>query len=239
MVRFHKLAQRGKKRIYNCLVIKIMTQQVLVIDDHPTIAELLKMHLTSGFEIDEAANSAQMHSRLKNKKYDVAVLDLELKDGHNGLEHIAKLQETGTRVLIYSGLLGPDVIRNCFAQRVFGIMDKNERIRDVAKAVIAILEGNRVIPDSIMSAVANKEDLMPRLTHNETVVLNFHFVVPMPTIAVIATGMGLTQGRIANIITTLHQKMGSEDRYGLLMEAKRRGHSTHLPLPKKDPRQPK
>jgi DNA-binding response OmpR family regulator len=79
-----------------------MAQQVLVIDDHPTIAELLAIHLTSGFEIDDAANSEQMHTRLQNKKYDVAVLDLELKDGHNGLEHIVKLQESGTRVLIYS-----------------------------------------------------------------------------------------------------------------------------------------
>jgi DNA-binding NarL/FixJ family response regulator len=215
-----------------------MAQQVLVIDDHPTIAELLAIHLTSGFEIDDAANSEQMHTRLQNKKYDVAVLDLELKDGHNGLEHIVKLQESGTRVLIYSGSLSPDLIRNCFAQRVFGIMDKNERIRDVAKAVIAISEGNRVIPDGIMLAVTKKENRMPRLTHNETVVLNFHFVVPMPTTAAIAANMGRSQGRIANIITALHQKLGSEDRQGLLMEAKRRGHSTLLPLPKKDPRQP-
>ncbi|MEN9866339.1 MAG: Response regulator protein VraR [Pseudomonadota bacterium] len=214
-----------------------MAQQVLVIDDHPNIAELLAIHLTSGFEIDEAANSAQMQIRLKTKQYDIAVLDLELKDGHSGLEHIQQLHDNGIKVLIYSGALDADLIKSCFIQKVAGIMDKNTQIREVAKAIFSISEGHRVIPDEIMLAIATKDQIMPRLTHNEVVVLNFHFQVPMPTKASIASDMGLTAGRISNITASLFNKLEVDNCQAMVVAARKRGHNPKLPLPKKDPRQ--
>ena len=112
-----------------------MTQHVLVVDDHPQIAELLSIHLGNDFEVTAASNGEQMHKQLQLKKFEVAVLDLELKRGYSGLDHIADLHNAGSRVLIFSGTLNPECIRSCYAQKVAGVMDKNESIKDLAKAI--------------------------------------------------------------------------------------------------------
>lgn len=215
-----------------------MKQNVLVVDDHPQIAELLSIHLGDDFEVASAANGEQMHRQLQMKKFDVAVLDLELKRSYNGLDHIGDLHNAGCRVLVFSGTLSPECIRSCYALKVAGVMDKNESIKDLAKAVRDVAAGHRILPDHILGALTgNKDDIMPKLTRREAVVLNYHFQVPMPTKTAIAEAMGLTIGRISNISTSIYSKLKVADRHAMVEEAKRRGHRTSLPLPKKDPRE--
>jgi DNA-binding NarL/FixJ family response regulator len=225
-------------RIFQPFLRFAMLQSVLVVDDHPQIAELLNIYLGDRFTISSAANVDQLYARLKNGKIDVAVLDLELKGGHNGLDFIGDLHKAGCQVLVYSGTLDPECIRNCFLQKVAGVMDKNESIKDLAKAVGDVAAGHRVIPDKVLTALMrSKDDLMPRLTRKETVVLNYHFEVPMPSKTAIAAAMGLSVGRISNISTSIYGKLHVKDRHEMVEEAKRRGHRTSLPLPKKDPRE--
>jgi DNA-binding NarL/FixJ family response regulator len=215
-----------------------MSIQVLVVDDHPVISEALIGVLPAGFAVDAAADPKQMRACLQRKKYEVVVLDLELKCGHSGLDFIPELHGAGCKILVFSGQLDPGHIRYCCGQKVAGVMDKSEHIENMGKAVTDVAAGYRVLPDNILGILANdKTDAMPMLTNRETEVLNHYFQVPMPSKTEIAASMALSNGRISNLTTQLCNKFKVYDEYQLLTEAKRRGHRPGTPLPKKDPRQ--
>jgi DNA-binding NarL/FixJ family response regulator len=216
----------------------IMTTHVLVVDDHPLIAESLGPALPKNFVVDAALNTDQMHARLRSKSYEVVVLDLELKQGNSGLDFIPALHKAGCKVLVFSGSLDHGHIRHCYAQKVAGVMDKSEPTKNLAKAVIDVADGHRVLPDKILGILtSDKNDFMPVLTHRETEVLNYHFQVPMPSKTEIANAMMLSIGRISNLTTVLCDKLHVADRLQMVTEAKRRGHRASTPLPKKDARQ--
>ena len=215
-----------------------MTTQVLVVDDHPLIADLLGQALPKDYAVDAAVNIDQMHARIHAKSYEVVVLDLELKQGYSGLDFIPDLHKAGCRILVFSGSLDHGHIRHCYAQKVAGVMDKSEPTKNLAKAVIDVANGHRVLPDNILGILTgDKNDFMPKLTHRETEVLNYLFQVPMPSNNEIAVCMGLSSGRITNLATALYNKLNVADRFQIVSEAKRRGHRASTPLPKKDARQ--
>lgn len=215
-----------------------MTTHVLVVDDHPIIAELLAQALPKDYAVDAAVNIDQMRTRLQAKSYEVVVLDLELKQGQSGLDFIPELHKAGCKILVFSGSLDHGHIRHCYAQKVAGVMDKSEPTKNLAKAVIDVANGHRVLPDNILGILTgDKNDFMPVLTHRETEVLNYLFQVPMPSNTEIAASMGLSNGRITNLVTALYNKLNVADRFQIVSEAKRRGHRASTPLPKKDARQ--
>lgn len=215
-----------------------MAQRVLVVDDHPQVAELLGLYLTDRYDLATAADTVQMEAQLKKQKVDLVVLDLDLKDGNNGLDSIPRLRDAGILVLVFSGTLDQAAIRNCVHNKVAGVMDKKEQIKALAKAIDDVIAGHRILPDYLLYALSGKpEDQMPRLSNRQMQVLNALMEVPMLRNSDIATVLGLSPPRITNLIRELCTKLNAEDRNSLVFEAKRRGHRPSIALPKKGTRQ--
>jgi DNA-binding response OmpR family regulator len=71
--------------------------RVLVVEDHPLIAEVIETRLRSaGFRIDKCLSGAQALERIDRDRYDIAILDIMMPgiDGYELLGHIRKRPST-------------------------------------------------------------------------------------------------------------------------------------------------
>ena len=214
-----------------------MVQRILVVDDHPQIAELLAHYIGNRYELVTAANVTQMLAQIARQKVDLAVMDLELKDGCNGMDVIPRLTEQGILVLVFSGTLDTAAIRNCYHNKVAGVMDKNESIKSLAKAIDDVIAGHRILPDYLLYALTGKEsDRMPRLSTRQVQVLNCLMEVPVLRNNEISSILGLKPPRITHIISELGDKLKVEGRNAIVAEARRRGYRPSISLLNKCPR---
>jgi len=65
--------------------------RVLVVEDHPLIAELIETHLSSaGFHVDKCLHPRQAIERIDRERYDIAIIDIMMPeiDGYEVLAHI-------------------------------------------------------------------------------------------------------------------------------------------------------
>ena len=72
--------------------------RLLVVEDEPRIAELVKSGLSrAGFTVDTASTAADAVATLQVNNYDAAILDLGLPDG-DGLEVLAQARRSGQTI---------------------------------------------------------------------------------------------------------------------------------------------
>src|ERR1041385_4469163 len=81
-------------------------KKILIADDHSAIRSGLKLILANEFkevEFGEAANGPEVFRRIKEKKWNMIILDMDLP-GRNGIEIIKQLKEEKLNlpVLIFS-----------------------------------------------------------------------------------------------------------------------------------------
>lgn len=80
-----------------------MTVSVAVVDDHPVVRAGLRAVLDTDPDIDvvvDVDSAADALARLADTPVDVAVVDLHLGPGGDGLDVIAALARTGTATLV-------------------------------------------------------------------------------------------------------------------------------------------
>jgi DNA-binding NarL/FixJ family response regulator len=215
-----------------------MKKSILVVDDHPQIAELLKLYLADSYEVVAATSSAQMYTLLDKGQYALIVLDLDLKDGTNGLDHIARLQAKGHTILVFSGTLDAPAIRNCYHCKIAGVLDKKEQIKVLAKAIEDVVAGHRVMPDYVLYALTGDERDRPAvLTPKQWKVLNYMLQVPSFRNIAIAERMNISPSRVTKLIREIGDRLQVDGRDAIIIEARRRGHRPEALPP--EPRQKK
>jgi DNA-binding NarL/FixJ family response regulator len=208
-----------------------MKKRILVVDDHPQVAELLAIYASDRYEVVAATDIAQMNKLLAKDAFDLVVLDLDFKDGTNGLDHIAQIQKMGMPVLVFSGTLEIPTIRYCFQLEISGVMDKREKMNALATAIDEVLSGRRVTPDYVLSALArNHADLMPRLSKQQQKVLHCLLQTPPMTGQEIAIALGVSPSRVSKIVRELGDKLHVDGRNEIIREARRRKYRATIPL---------
>jgi DNA-binding response OmpR family regulator len=78
--------------------------RVLIVDDHPHIAELIEMRLRlEGFEPTKALGGREAIERLEAKTFDLAILDVMMPDvdGYQVLQHIRASEHTRQLPVIF------------------------------------------------------------------------------------------------------------------------------------------
>ncbi len=125
-----------------------MTKKILVVDDHPLIAQGIKMLIESRdvFKVTGIIHSLDnLWSQLKNS-IDILVLDLNLK-GKNSIELIGDIKSLhpNLKILIFSSYNKPSLVRRAFAQGADGYVLKDTEEDELLKALYTIIENKQYI----------------------------------------------------------------------------------------------
>ncbi len=211
-----------------------MRAKILTADDHPAICESARFYLGEQYEVTEAHSVEELRACLAEDRFDLTLLDLDFKSDTTGIDLIREIHEHGSKVAVYTGTCDLPGFRQCMALQVEGFMDKVEPPKNIPRMVETVLAGKKFLPQQMLiDALGRPEDTLPRLTYRETQILNYLINKPLANNGSIAATIHLSEGRVRNVLSDLFRKFEVENRHELITEAKRRGHSTWLPLPQK------
>ncbi|MFD7440761.1 response regulator [Streptomyces sp. NPDC059909] len=151
---------------------------------------------------------------------DVALLDIELP-GLSGLDAAAGLRDEvpDCRVLILTTFGRPGYLRRAMEAGAAGFLVKDGPVEELAKAIRAVLRGERVI-DPALAAAALSAGPSP-LTPRERDVLNA--AVDGATVADIAARVHLSESTVRNYLSAAIGKTGTRNRMEAVRAARRQG----------------
>jgi two-component system invasion response regulator UvrY len=168
---------------------------ILIADDHSIVRSGLKIIISKGFaaEIDEAADGNEVMELIKKKKYDVAILDINMPNTNSPqlIEYI-RSQQRQVKILIFS--MNPEHIyaRRYFKIGVNGFLSKEAPDTEIPKAIHTVVSGKRYASQKVTEQLMNeavygsKENPFDNLSAREFEVASF-----------------LLQGKALNEITSI------------------------------------
>lgn len=143
-------------------------KKILVADDHPAIRNGVKLILKNeftGVEFGEASCSIEIFKMLKEKKWDILILDMDMP-GRNGLDVLKQLKDKNIKVpvLVFSMHPEEQIAVRSIKAGARGYLSKDSASEELAKAVHHILGGRKYITASLaeqfaslLESPANKE----------------------------------------------------------------------------------
>lgn len=131
---------------------------IVIADDHELMREGLKMLLAEQKDIcivAEAANGDEVIQLLKQKKFDVLLLDISMP-GRNGLEvlHQIKRKKTKLPVLMLSVFPEEQYAIRALRSGAAGYLTKASATSELIEAIRKVAEGERYITTSIAENLA-------------------------------------------------------------------------------------
>jgi two-component system, NarL family, invasion response regulator UvrY len=136
--------------------------RVLIADDHALIRSGLMKLLQddrSIREMGEAATGEQTLDRLRESRWDLLLLDINMPD-RNGLD-ILKHVRAGfpdTRVLVLSGYPERQYARNVLRAGASGYLAKDSASEELLRAVRIVIQGRRYVSASLAELLVNDLD---------------------------------------------------------------------------------
>jgi len=133
--------------------------KIIIVDDHPIIREGVKQITAKTNDIiviDEASNRTELKKILREKKFDVILLDISLP-GQNGIEILKEIKENfpDTKVLILSIHTEMEYIRRCFMLGASGYLTKESAPDELVKAIRKVFNGGKYINYSIADSLSS------------------------------------------------------------------------------------
>lgn len=133
---------------------------ILLADDHKILRQGLKKILDESFKnthYGEASNSAEVIDLLNEKKWDIAILDLNMP-GKSGLEILKDIKALRSEIPVLILSMYPE---EQFALRVIksgasGYLTKDSAPEELVLAVNKILEGRKFITQSLAELLASE-----------------------------------------------------------------------------------
>ncbi|HQJ40777.1 MAG TPA: response regulator transcription factor [Exilispira sp.] len=133
--------------------------KVIIVDDHPIIREGIKQITAKTNDIiviDEASNRTELKKILREKKFDVILLDISLP-GQNGIEILKEIKENfpDFKVLILSIHTEMEYIRRCFMLGASGYLTKESAPDELVQAIRKVFNGGKYINYSIADSLSS------------------------------------------------------------------------------------
>lgn len=127
--------------------------RVLIADDHALFRAGLRQFLAESLpaaEIGEAASGNDTLTCLRQKEWDLLVLDINMPDrgGLDILRHVHS-SRPGTRVLVLSGYPERQYALNVLRAGARGYIGKDGAPEELLKAVRTVLQGRRYVSESL------------------------------------------------------------------------------------------
>jgi NarL family two-component system response regulator YdfI len=195
---------------------------ILIVEDHPIVREGLKLifEMEDQFKIlDEASNGKEALDFIRNKKYDLILLDISMPV-MDGMEFLQEKENLGddTKVVILTTVDDRETINRAMEFGVNGFMLKDSTRADMLRTTWAAIKNEVYISEEIrkiLSEEVKQQDVATQtedslLTEREAMVLTR--VVQGTASKEIAIDMGITERTVKAHLTSIYRKLGVNSR---------------------------
>jgi two-component system invasion response regulator UvrY len=136
--------------------------RVLIADDHAVVRAGLRQFLETDQsirEIGEAATGREALEQLRNGKWDLLLLDINMPD-RSGLDVLRQVRSThpDTRVLVLSGYPERQYAVNVLRAGASGFLSKESAPEELLKAVRTVLGGRRYVSSALAELLVSDLD---------------------------------------------------------------------------------
>lgn len=133
-------------------------KRILVADDHPAMRKGVKLILQNEFtevEFGEAANGNEVFKKLKEKKWDILILDMDMP-GRNGLDVLKQIKDEEIKIPVLMFSLHPEeqIAVRALKLGAAGYLAKDAADAELVKAVNLIFTGRKYITPSLAEQLA-------------------------------------------------------------------------------------
>ena len=193
--------------------------KILIADDHAVVRAGLKQILTgvSGVtEIDGVADGDEVMEKIKEKDYDVVVLDISMP-GKNGLEVLKQLKSAKPKLPV---LMLSMYAEGQYAVRVLkagasGYLTKDSASEELVNAVEKIYLGRKYITPSLAEKLADfswEGDKFPHEKLSDREFNVFKMIASGNTVKEVAANLCLSVQTVSTYKARIHEKMKLETR---------------------------
>jgi two-component system competent response regulator ComA len=189
--------------------------KVIIIDDHPLMAEATKhlLEQIEGIQVIDIASSGNRGLELIDlHKPDLVFLDYQLPDkvGTDVAKEI-KFKYPAIHIVIFTGVDVSDMINNFLALQVSGVISKGTSRTAIKNMIGAILEDHIVLPRSALNKIRLTDFTQdPLLSQDEVIIMSM--VVKGATLDQIGERIHISKRSVDNYQRKIYEKLGVETR---------------------------
>jgi two-component system competent response regulator ComA len=189
--------------------------KVIIVDDHPLMAEATKhlLEQIEGIQVIDIASSGKKGMELIGLHHpDMVFLDYQLPDqvGTDVAKEI-KANYPGIHIVIFTGVDVSDMINNLLALQVSGVISKGTSRTVIKHMIGVILEDHIVLPRSALHKIRLtdfSQDIL--LSQDEVIIMTM--VVKGATLDQIGERIHISKRSVDNYQRKIYEKLGVETR---------------------------
>jgi two-component system, NarL family, invasion response regulator UvrY len=192
-----------------------MARKILIADDHSAIRIGVKQVCMSEFpfvQFGEATNYAEVFQKLKERDWDVLILDIDLP-GRNGLDILKQMKSEKLKVpvLMFSFHREEQIALRALKMGASGYLSKDAADLELIKAINQILQGKKYVSEyisekllSLLDEDSNKE---PHELLSDREYQTFILIASGKTVSEIADELYLSTPTISTYRARILEKM--------------------------------
>jgi DNA-binding NarL/FixJ family response regulator len=190
--------------------------RILLADDHAIVRKGLRQMLLEdcpGFEVGEAGSGCETLDKLRDSRWDLLVLDINMPD-RSGLDILRQVQTTHpeTRVLVLSGFPERQYAINVLRAGARGYLNKDMAPEELLNAVKTVLAGRRYVSTALAELLVTELDVDPEQpAHAQLSEREFQIFCKLAagaTVSAIANELCLSAKTVSTYRARLMEKMG-------------------------------
>lgn len=195
--------------------------RLVLVDDHAVFRESLEAVLVASTGTTVVASfglADEALAAMESLDVDVVIMDLSLP-GMGGVEATRRIVQRflAVQILVLSMSDDPTAVRAALRAGARGYLAKSSGLHEMVRAIQAVHDGQLILGSTVAgvldTAAPVRDDraaLLASLTSREADVLEL--LAAGRTTSQMASGLGVTQKTIRNVLSVLYAKLGVEDR---------------------------
>ena len=205
-------------------------KRILICDDHSAMRKGVKDILSAAFseiEFGEAKNAVEVLKKVKEKKWDILILDMDMPPGRNGLEVLQQMKEEEIKIPVLIFSLHPEeqIAIRTLRTGAAGYLSKDVADEELLKAVQHILSGRKYITPSLAEQMAtqleNPENKPPQELLSDREYETLLLMAKGKTTSEIAEELSLSVSTISTFRARILEKMNMKTNAELVAYALR------------------
>jgi len=202
-------------------------QRILIVDDHPTVADTLQHWLkTQDVNLDPIVANSMVHAMsllAEDSEFELVLLDYDMQPT-NGLDGMRAIRESHPQIPIafLSGINDPTLVQKSLQLGALGWLPKTMETQALLQAVRLILAGERFVPIDHMEEIAalNSNPLLTKLTDREREIA--HLLAEGASDKEIALELQMEPKTVSNHVRTILKKtdMGNRTKFAISFQNK-------------------